>query len=407
MAAPFTSIEDALVDLRRGKMVVVCDDEDRENEGDLVIAAEFATADDINFMITEGRGLVCLALTGERCDDLGLPPMSSERGDSFGTAFTVSIDARHGVSTGISPADRARTIQVAVDPSTKPQDLTYAGHVFPLRAKKGGVLIRRGHTEASVDLARMAGLIPAGVICEVINEDGSMARVPDLAALCARWSLKMVTIADLVAFRDAKEPLVERVVETHLPTASGSFTATGYRSVGDGREHMALVKGVVRQQEDVLAIVARYCGSGHVFRSTLCECREQLDAALLAIERRDAGVLVLIGREPCDGSLLAHGPPDRSAATGGQSLADDGIAASILADLGIAGASIVGQDGSAGGAERGDEASPGAVSPHQLPSSHNELFVHGRPPRSREGPQWSSGIRHIDWAGERTCGSLD
>src|ERR1700761_200556 len=251
----FATIEDAIEDIRQGKMVVVCDDENRENEGDLTMAAQFITPEAINFMAKEGRGLICLALTPERCEDLGLNLMAAKNESAFETAFTVSIEARNGVSTGISAADRAHTIQVAIDPQTAPRELVQPGHVFPLKAKAGGTLERVGQTEAAVDLARLAGLIPAGVICEVMNDDGTMARVPDLAQYCARHQLKMITVADLVAYRRRTEKLVERVVATKLPTAFGEFVAVGYRSMLDGKHHMALVKGEVDGCEDVLVRV--------------------------------------------------------------------------------------------------------------------------------------------------------
>ena len=226
-------------------MVIVCDDEDRENEGDLTIAAEFATPESINFMAREGRGLICLALTPERCDELGLDLMAAKNESAFETAFTVSIEARDGVTTGISAADRARTIAVAVDPDASPRDLVQPGHVFPLKAKAGGVLERTGQTEAAVDLARLAGLTPAGVICEIMNDDGTMARVPDLEGYCARHGLKMITVADLIAYRRRHDQLVERVVATQLPTGFGEFTVVGYRSLVDDKHHVALVKGEV------------------------------------------------------------------------------------------------------------------------------------------------------------------
>ncbi|MGH3049674.1 MAG: 3,4-dihydroxy-2-butanone-4-phosphate synthase, partial [Gaiellaceae bacterium] len=236
-------------------MVVVCDDEDRENEGDLTMAAQFVTPEAINFMAKEGRGLICLSLTPERCDELGLNLMAAKNESSFETPFTVSIEARTGVSTGISAADRARTIQVAIDPRTSPRELVQPGHVFPLKAKAGGTLERVGQTEAAVDLARLAGLIPAGVICEVMNDDGTMARVPDLTEYCVRHGLKMITVADLVAYRRRTEKLVERVVSTRLPTAFGEFVAIGYRSMLDGKHHVALVKGEVDGESDVLVRV--------------------------------------------------------------------------------------------------------------------------------------------------------
>ena len=262
--ATFASIEDAIEDIRQGKMVVVCDDENRENEGDLTMAAQFVTPEAINFMRKEGGGLICLALTPERCDELGLDLMAAKNESAFETAFTVSIEARSGVSTGISAADRARTIQVAIDPKTSPRELVQPGHVFPLKAKAGGVLERVGQTEAGVDLARLAGLIPASVICEIMNDDGTMARVDDLGPYCERHGLKMITVADLVAYRRRHEKLVERVVATSLPTGFGDFVAVGYRSLVDNKHHVALVKGDVDGAKDVLVRVHSECLTGDV-----------------------------------------------------------------------------------------------------------------------------------------------
>jgi 3,4-dihydroxy 2-butanone 4-phosphate synthase / GTP cyclohydrolase II len=278
-------------------MVVVCDDEDRENEGDLTIAAEFVTPEAINFMAKEGRGLICLALTPERCDELGLDLIAAKNESAFETPFTISIEARHGVTTGISAADRARTIQVATDPESSPRDLVQPGHVFPLKAKPGGTLERVGQTEAAVDLARIAGLNPSGVICEIMNDDGTMARVPDLVLYCARHELKMVTVADLVAYRRRTEKLVERVVDTRLPTAFGDFTAVGYRALVDGKHHVALVKGDVAGQEDVLVRVHSECLTGDVFHSLRCDCGEQLESALAMIEEEGSGVLLYLSQE--------------------------------------------------------------------------------------------------------------
>src|SRR5690242_17190359 len=245
MSAPFATIEEALEDIRAGRMVVVCDAEDRENEGDLTLAAQFATPEAINFMAKEGRGLICLALTPDRCDDLGLDLMAAKNESPFQTAFTVSVEAREGVTTGISAHDRAHTIQVAIDPETRPYDLVQPGHVFPLKSRPGGVLERAGQTEAAVDLARLAGLNPAGVICEIMNDDGTMARVPELGEYCARHDLCMITVADLIAYRRRHDSYVERVVATRLPTVFGEFEAVGYRSLIDGKHHVALVKGDV------------------------------------------------------------------------------------------------------------------------------------------------------------------
>src|SRR5882672_5699195 len=261
----FASIEQALEDIRRGRMVVVCDGEDRENEGDLVMAAQFATPEAVNFMAKEARGLICLALSAERCEALGLKLMAAKNEAPLQTAFTVTIEAAGGVSTGISAHDRAHTIQTAIDPASGPAEIVVPGHMFPLRAKDGGVLERTGHTEASVDLARLAGLTPAGVICEVMNDDGTMARVPDLVPYCERHDLKMITVAELIAYRRRTEKLVERIVSTGLPTAFGEFTAVGYRSLIDDKHHVAMVKGDVDGVEDVLVRVHSECLTGDVF----------------------------------------------------------------------------------------------------------------------------------------------
>jgi 3,4-dihydroxy 2-butanone 4-phosphate synthase/GTP cyclohydrolase II len=293
----FASIEDAIEDIRQGKMVVVCDDETRENEGDLTMAAQFVTPEAINFMAKEGRGLICLALNPARCDELGLDLMAAKNESAFETAFTVSIEARSGVSTGISAADRARTIQVAIDPATSPRELVQPGHVFPLKARVGGVLERVGQTEAAVDLARLAGLNPAGVICEIVADDGRMARVPDLVKYCGRHGLKMITIADLVAYRRRTEKLVERVVDTKLPTVFGDFVAVGYRSLVDNKHHVALVKGKVAGAKDVLVRVHSECLTGDVFHSLRCDCGEQLESALSIIDREGLGVLLYLSQE--------------------------------------------------------------------------------------------------------------
>ena len=296
-AGAFSSIEEAIEEIRSGRMVVVCDDENRENEGDLTLAAQFATPEAINFMATHGRGLICLALTPERCDELELDLMAAKNESAFRTNFTVSIEAAEGVTTGISAHDRAHTIQVAIDPNTKPDGIVQPGHVFPLKAKDGGVLERAGQTEAAVDLARLAGLIPSGVICEIMNEDGTMARVSDLIPYCRRHGLKMVTVADLIAYRRRTERLVERVVSTRLPTAFGDFAAVGYRSLVDDKHHLAMVKGDVRGKEDVLVRVHSECLTGDVFHSLRCDCGEQLEAALAMIEHEGAGVLLYLSQE--------------------------------------------------------------------------------------------------------------
>lgn len=293
----FATIEQAIADMRVGKMVVIVDDEDRENEGDLAIAAEFATPQAINFMAREGRGLICLALTRHRCEQLSLPLMTSKNESSFETAFTVSIEARHGVSTGISAADRARTISVAIDGASDAHDVVRPGHVFPLQARPGGVLERAGQTEAVVDLARLAGLKPAGVICEIMNDDGTMARVPDLTGFCRRHGINMVSVAALIAYRRQHDRVVERVVETVMPTAYGSFQIVGYRSSADDKEHIALVKGDVRGQSEVLVRVHSECRTGDVFHSLRCDCGQQLEAALRLIDHAGSGVLVYLSQE--------------------------------------------------------------------------------------------------------------
>jgi 3,4-dihydroxy 2-butanone 4-phosphate synthase/GTP cyclohydrolase II len=295
--SPFATIEEAVQDIRSGRFVVVVDDADRENEGDLTIAAQFVTPEAINFMATHARGLICLCLTPQRCDDLGLRQMTERNETPLGTAFTVSIEAREGVSTGISAADRARTIQVAIDPAARPEDLVQPGHVFPLRARPGGVLHRAGQTEASVDLAQLAGLIPAGVVCEIMNEDGTMARVPDLAEFCQRHEIKLVTVADLIEYRRRIEKLVERVVAVRLPTESGEFQAFAYRELLTDKQHVALVKGDVDGVENVLVRVHSECLTGDVFHSQLCDCGEQLEQALVRIEAEGRGVLLYMAQE--------------------------------------------------------------------------------------------------------------
>ena len=296
-ATAFATIEEAIEDIRAGRMIVVVDAADRENEGDLTIAAQFATPEAIAFMAKEGRGLICLCLTGERCDELGLRMMSDRNETQFGTAFTVSVEAREGVSTGISAHDRSHTIQVAIDPSKSRGDLVEPGHVFPLRARRGGVLERAGQTEAAVDLARLAGLNSAGVICEVMKDDGTMARVPDLIEFCARHELKLVTVADLIEYRRRHERLVEREVSVRLPTAYGEFKAVLFRETLTGKQHVALVHGAVEGAKDVLVRVHSECLTGDVFHSLRCDCGEQLDAALALIAAEDSGVLLYMAQE--------------------------------------------------------------------------------------------------------------
>jgi len=294
---PFATIEDAIDDIRQGKLVVVVDADDRENEGDLTMAAQFATPEAVNFMATHARGLICLCLTEERCDELNLRPMTDRNETPYGTAFTVSVEAREGISTGISAADRSRTIQVAIDPSKGPQDLVQPGHVFPLKARRGGVLERAGQTEAAVDLARLAGLNPAGVVCEVMNEDGTMARVPDLIPYCEQHGLKLVTVADLIEYRRRTEKLVERMTTVQLPTEYGEFTAVAFRETLTGKHHVALVRGEVEGAEDVLVRVHSECLTGDVFHSLRCDCGEQLDLALRRIADEEQGVLLYMAQE--------------------------------------------------------------------------------------------------------------
>jgi len=295
--SPFATIDEAIEEIREGRMVVVVDDADRENEGDLTIAAQFATPEAVNFMATHGRGLICLCLTDERCRELELRQMTDRNETPYNTAFTVTIEARDGISTGISAHDRSRTIQVAIDPSSGPYDLVQPGHVFPLEARPGGVLQRAGQTEAAVDLARLAGLNPAGVVCEIMKDDGTMARVPDLVAYCERHGLKMVTVADLIEYRRRTEKLVERVVSVSLPTTYGRFQAVAFREKLTGKQHLALVRGEVAGKENVLVRVHSECLTGDVFHSLRCDCGEQLELALQRIDDEGEGVLLYLAQE--------------------------------------------------------------------------------------------------------------
>ena len=345
---PFASIPAALEDVRAGRLVVVVDDEDRENEGDLTIAAEKVTPEVINFMATHGRGLVCLALTGERCDQLRLPLMSPRNTSNFGTAFCESIDAREGVTTGISAADRTRTILKAIDPACVPGDLARPGHVFPLRAREGGVLVRAGQTEAAVDLARMAGLSPAGVICEIMNPDGTMARVPQLKEFCAAHGLKMISVAELIRHRMRTERFLRRVAEGAIATEFGEFRALAYTSDLNPEYHLALVCGEVAGREGVLVRMHARCVYGDVFGSTACDCARLVRCSLQAIAREGHGVLVYLHETgPGFRSEDSPGRPARMLShtreflhyqgeAGQRQLQHEhGIGAQILSDLGL------------------------------------------------------------------------
>jgi len=345
----FSTVEDAVEDIRQGRMIVLVDDEDRENEGDLTMAAEKITPEAINFMARYGRGLICLPLTEDRCDELNLPLMSPINTSVHGTAFTEAIDARVGVTTGISASDRAITILTAIDPKTRPQDLARPGHTFPLRARNGGVLVRAGQTEASVDLARIAGLTPAGVICEIMNEDGTMARVPQLREFCRQHNLKMLTVADLIRYRMQHERYVRRVAEAMLPTRHGDFRMIAYASDVDHDQHIALVRGTLEGDTPALVRVHSHCLTGDVFGSTTCDCHELVEQSLEKIAQEGRGVFLYLhhtGRGfsvdlPEQPGVLPQihfhkrGQLDREPARQRLVQHESGIGAQILIDLGL------------------------------------------------------------------------